>query len=48
MTILPWYVLAVILCFPVNAFADVVAVADTGNVRITLYNDPCELKEVSN
>jgi uncharacterized cupin superfamily protein len=41
-------VLAVVVCFPLNAFADLVAVADTGGIRITLYDDPCELKEVSN
>jgi hypothetical protein len=46
MTILPWWLLAVVVCFPVNALADVIAVADTGNIKIVLHDSPCELKEV--
>ena len=46
-TVLPvWFWAAVVVCFPSNSLADVIAIADTGNIKIILHDSPCELKEV--
>jgi hypothetical protein len=54
LTIIPlpfWFVLAATVlfgCWSTSAAADPLYVADAGAVRITLYSEPCELKEVTN
>jgi hypothetical protein len=42
------FLVAILFWWPFSAAADPLYLAEVGAVRITLYSEPCELKEVTN